>query len=128
MSIYVETSPGELLDKISILEIKMERMHDEEKLRNVRIELDALKEAGRGEIVSSPELNDLFDRLKSVNEELWDIEDEIRVCERKMDFGKTFVRLSRGVYHSNDRRSGLKRRINELLGTRIMEEKSYAPY
>ena len=128
MKIFAEISPGELFDKISILEIKKARIRDKEKLRNIELELDLLKSAGSGSIPSSPRLTELFNEIKAVNERLWEIEDDIRRCERNNDFGEEFIRLARSVYHTNDRRSAIKRGINELLGARIKEEKSYAPY
>ncbi|OFX10983.1 MAG: hypothetical protein A2516_04550, partial [Alphaproteobacteria bacterium RIFOXYD12_FULL_60_8] len=126
--ITVEIAPGELIDKITILEIKTERMSDPAKLVNVRVELDTLKDALHAAVPSSGELTRLSRELKSVNEALWDIEDDIRDCERATDFGEAFIRLARAVYITNDRRAALKRQINDLLGSRIIEEKSYAAY
>jgi hypothetical protein len=127
-NISVEVSPGELIDKITILEIKSERMTDSDKLKNVRTELATLIACRDLAIVQSPELIDLSVQLKQVNESLWKIEDDIRDCERQRDFGSQFVELARSVYKSNDRRAALKRQINDLLGSRIIEEKSYAEY
>ena len=124
----VEISPGELIDKITILEIKRERMTDAAKLKNVEREWTALTAARDGAIKPSAELDRLALELKRVNERLWEIEDDIRDCERRNDFGNKFVELARGVYKNNDRRSELKRAINELLGSRLTEEKSYAAY
>ncbi|MEO5374291.1 MAG: DUF6165 family protein [Alphaproteobacteria bacterium] len=126
--ITVEVSTGELIDKITILEIKAARMTDAEKLRNVHLELATLTAARDGATRPSPELERLTGDLKAVNEALWDIEDDIRACERAGDFGSRFVELARAVYRTNDRRSALKRDINQLLGSRLVEEKSYAPY
>jgi hypothetical protein len=126
--ILVEVPVGELVDKITILEIKNERMTDPDKLRNVRAELAALVSARERELVPSEKLAELTARLKAVNEALWEIEDEIRVCERKQDFGARFVELARAVYHQNDHRAALKRSINELLGSKLVEEKSYTRY
>jgi len=126
--IQVEIAPGELIDKITILEIKAERIQDEEKLRNVRVELDVLAKARDAAMAPSPDLKALTDGLKSVNESLWDIEDDIRDCERQQDFGPKFIELARSVYRSNDRRAALKRQINELLGSKLVEEKSYSAY
>ncbi len=127
-SISIPISPGELIDKIAILAIKSERMTEPGKLENVRAEralLEAsLAEAGAG----SKELDDLTAELKRVNETLWEIEDEIRLCEKAQDFGPRFIELARSVYRTNDRRADIKRQINELLGSRILEEKSYQPY
>ncbi|MDP6173466.1 MAG: DUF6165 family protein, partial [Rhodospirillales bacterium] len=122
-SISIPISPGELIDKIAILAIKSERMTEPGKLENVRAEralLEAsLAEAGAG----SKELDDLTAELKRVNETLWEIEDEIRLCEKAQDFGPRFIELARSVYRTNDRRADIKRQINELLGSRILEEK-----
>jgi hypothetical protein len=126
-SVVIETAPGELIDKTTILEIKAERIRDEEKLRNVGKELEALVKARERTILPSDTLVALTAELRSVNETLWDIEDDIRVCEREGDFGPKFVELTRSVYKSNDHRAALKRKINELLGSVIVEEKSYAP-
>jgi hypothetical protein len=126
--ILVEVAPGELIDKITILEIKTERIEDKEKVVNVRIELDVLEKARDENIPSSPRLLELTADLKQINEQLWEIEDEVRDCERSRDFGPRFIELARSVYHSNDRRAALKREINELLGSKIVEEKSYADY
>lgn len=127
-TVSVEISPGELIDKITILEIKSERISDVAKLENVRGELATLIASRDRAMAPSAELTQLARELKQVNEALWEIEDEIRDCERRGAFDSRFVELARSVYKSNDRRSHVKRRINELLGSRLMEEKSYAPY
>ena len=121
-------APGELIDKITILEIKKERIGDAAKLANVRTELDVLNRTRDGGLSPSGELEKLTAELRAVNETLWEVEDQIRECERAKDFGGRFVELARSVYRNNDRRAALKRRINELLGSRLVEEKSYAPY
>jgi hypothetical protein len=126
-ALAVPISPGELLDKISILEIKAERIHDSAKRDNVLYELRVLCEVGAG-LAPSTALTDLAAELKSVNELLWDVEDAIRDCERGLKFGPRFVELARSVYRHNDRRGALKRQINVLLGSRLIEEKAYAPY
>lgn len=126
--ITVEIAPGELLDKLTILEIKSERIADAAKLANVTLELDSLTTARKLAIPESAELDELVRRLKAVNEALWDIEDEIRRCERDQDFGPRFIELARSVYRQNDRRAAVKRQINELLGSKLIEEKDYAPY
>jgi hypothetical protein len=126
--ITVEIAPGELIDKITILEIKSERITDAGKLHNVRVELETLAAARDQALKQSEELTRLTAELKVVNESLWEIEDEIRDCERQRDFGPRFVELARSVYHQNDRRSAVKRQINELLGSRLIEEKSYTAY
>lgn len=128
MNIQVTTSPGELIDKITILQIKTERMTDPAKTANVQHELAILDRTLQSELPSSPELAALSDELKQVNLQLWDIEDEIRECERRKDFGDRFIQLARSVYFTNDRRSEVKRKINLLLGSRIIEEKSYSAY
>jgi tetratricopeptide (TPR) repeat protein len=127
-SITIEASPGELLDKLTILEIKSERISDSAKRANVHIELATLAAARDRAIPASTELAALCGQLKSVNEALWEIEDRIRLCERQKDFGAQFVELARSVYRQNDRRAALKRQINELLGSRLIEEKDYAQY
>ena len=124
----VEVSAGELLDKITILEIKKERMSDPEKLKNVRHEHDVLSKVQAEELPDSPELRALVDGLREVNGRLWTIEDDIRDCERAGDFGETFVALARSVYRVNDERAKLKREINVLLGSDLVEEKSYQAY
>lgn len=126
--IRVEVAPGELIDKITILQIKSERIVDADKLKNVRAELQVLEAARDGAMAATPELAALTAQLKQVNEALWETEDGIRDCERSRDFGPMFVELARSVYRTNDRRSALKRQINELLGSKLIEEKSYAAY
>ena len=126
--ISVEISAGELIDKITILEIKAGRLEDPAQLANVRTELESLMAARDAALTPSSELSELMARLKAVNEKLWQIEDDIRDCERNEEFEARFVELARAVYMNNDERAALKRRINELLGSRIVEEKSYAPY
>lgn len=127
-TITVEISPGELIDKITILAIKLERMTDAAKLKNVRAEWETLVKARDEAVPPSPELDRLTAALKKANEALWAIEDDIRDCERRKDFGPEFIELARAVYRNNDKRSRLKRQINELLGSRLIEEKSYAAY
>ena len=127
-TITVEIAPGELIDKITILEIKLARIADAAKLRNVRAEWETLVRARDAAIVSSPEIAAETAALKRANETLWDVEDHIRECERTKDFGPRFVELARSVYVTNDARARIKRRINELLGSRLIEEKSYASY
>jgi len=127
-SISVEISPGELIDKITILEIKLERIEDADKLANVKLEWETLSAARDAAIEPSGELERLSRELKEANERLWEIEDDIRDRERNKDFGDAFVELAREVYKTNDTRAALKREINELLGSRLIEEKSYASY
>ena len=128
LSIEVAVSPGELIDKITILEIKCERIVDPGKLANVRKELAILAAARDGSIPPSDRSARLAADLKAVNEALWDIEDRIRDCDRVSDFGDAFIALARSVYGMNDKRAALKREINELLGSAIIEEKSYAAH
>ena len=117
---------GELIDKITILEIKAERIQDPEKAHNVRAELELLRDLRARAGLNTSEMDGLTDELRSINAVLWDIEDDIRACEARGDFGPRFVELARSVYHSNDRRSAVKKRINVAFGSAIVEEKSYA--
>ncbi len=126
--LQVEVSAGELVDKITILEIKAERIADPVKLANVHRELRSLTAARSEAIESSAELDELTAELRRINELLWEIEDDIRDCERRRDFGERFIELARAVYRTNDRRAGAKRSINELLGSELVEEKDYAEY
>lgn len=126
--IMVPVAAGELIDKITILEIKSERIGDPAKRANVRRELAALEAVRDAAIPASAGLVRLTDALRAVNAELWQIEDDIRDCERAGNFGERFVALARAVYRTNDRRAALKREINELLGSALVEEKSYRPY
>jgi len=122
-------SAGEVVDKITILRIKQERISDPDKLKNIGNELRALEEAFGAYAASPPaQLEVLTQQLQAVNEELWVIEDDIRDCERAQDFGPRFIELARAVYHTNDRRAQLKRQVNEALGSTLVEEKSYADY
>lgn len=126
--IRVPVSFGELFDKVTILEIKRDKMDDASKLVNVRKELTLLEELRERRVEKSQALEKLVARLKGVNADLWEIEDAIRDCERREEFGDDFVSLARSVYKKNDERSQLKREINELLGSEIVEEKSYRDY
>ncbi len=126
--IRVEISPGELLDKITILEIKTARIADPNKRHNVAREMASLTETRRASIPDLPSLHALVAELRDVNAALWDIEDQIREMERARDFGARFVELARSVYRQNDRRAAVKRQINELLGSALVEEKEYAAY
>ncbi len=125
MPLLVPISVGELLDKISILEIKAEAISDPAKQANVVRELAALEAVRGREVAAIPELAPLYAELKSANRTLWQIEDEIRAHERGGQFDERFIELARNVYRTNDRRAVLKRRINELTGSEIVEEKSY---
>jgi hypothetical protein len=126
--ILVEIAPGELMDKLTILEIKSERIRDPRKLANVGLERETLVAARNRALAASPELDALTIELKRINELLWEVEDNIRECERRQEFGPEFIALARSVYHSNDRRANVKRQINELLGSSLIEEKSYSAY
>ena len=126
--IKVPVSPGELLDKVTILRIKSERMSDPVKLKNVREELAALEHTWQSSPYSKADIAADVEALQRVNERLWVIEDAIRDQERAKDFGAEFVRLARAVYFENDERAAIKRRINLNLGSSIVEEKSYAAY
>lgn len=127
----IEVSNGEILDKVSILEIKLERIKDVEKLRNIRNERNALEDAVQliaAAAKSSEKYSIALVALRSTNEALWDVEDALRLKEKVKDFGSTFVDLSRKVYVLNDRRAGLKSTINNLTGSSLREEKSYEAY
>ena len=124
----VEIAPGELIDKITILEIKLERIADSAKLANVRIEYDVLAACRDANIEPSAEMARLTAELKTINEKLWEVEDDIRDLERAKDFGDRFIELARAVYVTNDERARVKREINQLLGSKLVEEKSYAAY
>ena len=125
--ILVPISPGELLDKITILRIKSARMTDAAKLANVRLELSLLEQTWR-EAVGSADVAEDERGLQAVNERLWDIEDDIRDKERAQAFDARFIELARSVYIENDERAAIKKRVNVKLGSRIVEEKSYKPY
>ena len=128
MTLRVPVSPGELIDKLTILEIKLERMSDPAKKANVAKEFDVLSEELAKSVRQSAELTQLHSALKQVNETLWVVEDDIRDCERAQDFGPKFIELARSVYRINDRRAELKKEINLLLNSDLIEEKSYAAY
>jgi hypothetical protein len=126
--ISVPVSPGELLDKITILRIKSNRMSDAQKLANVRIELKVLEETWSASPYAESDIAADVNALLQVNERLWVIEDDIRDKERAQEFDAEFIRLARAVYVENDERAAIKRRINLKLGSTIVEEKSYAQY
>ena len=128
MSIKIQISPGELIDKFTILDIKLNRIKEKEKTQNIRKEHKILKRQIEKNLPKSKRLSALISKLKIINKALWDIEDQIRVCERKQDFEKKFIKLARSVYQKNDLRSSYKREINKLLGSEIIEEKSYESY
>ena len=127
-NIKVPVSPGEVLDKITILEIKSERMSDHEKVANVRVELALLQETWKEFIRDDEVIRGLHAQLKEVNEALWEIEDDIRDKERAKEFDERFIELARAVYVTNDRRSQVKKELNLHLGSEIVEEKSYQDY
>ena len=126
--ILIPVAPGELLDKITILRIKVLRIEDLGKRANAVAELTMLEEVQAKDVLASDQLTSLEIDLSVVNEALWEIEDAVRDHERVQDFGPGFVKLARDVYRQNDRRAALKRQINTLLGSVIVEEKSYASY
>jgi hypothetical protein len=128
MSVLVPQSWGEVIDKITILEIKAERLTDAAKIANVAKELDELVAVRERDFPRHAGLAALSAELKAINEKLWVIEDDIRDCERAKDFGPKFVELARAVYFTNDERAAAKRKVNDLLGSALIEEKSYAPY
>ena len=128
MTIKIELSYGELLDKITILQIKSERISDKNKLANVNKELNLLNELWQADEKSSVNIAKEIAGLKSINESLWDIEDDIRDKERAKEFDARFIELARAVYVTNDKRANVKRIINEKLGSDLIEEKSYADY
>jgi len=127
-TITTEISPGELFDKITILELKNERITDPAKLANVRIMLEDLERTRDANLPASAELAGLVAELYLVNGRIWDVEDALRHAERRGDFGAEFVEMARSVYRENDRRAALKRQIDEMLGSRLLEEKSYTAY
>lgn len=128
MTISVSVSWGELIDKITILEIKRENMTDPDQLANVEKEYELLIATRDAALPDDADMENDTKALKLINETLWQIEDDIRDCERAQDFGETFIDLARSVYRINDRRAGIKRRINETLGSELVEEKSYRSY
>lgn len=128
MEILIPVSPGELLDKLSILEIKLERIDDEAKRDNVQREHELLSHVWKQSGVDDGEIDSLHRQLREVNEALWEIEDAIRDEEREKRFGDRFVELARAVYVRNDERAALKKQVNERLGSPIVEEKSYREY
>ena len=125
----VEVSNGELLDKLTILELKLSNISDVKKLTNIQKEHDELNPLA-GQLFDSygEELKNLYKQLAEINSELWTIEDDIRECERNKDFGSDFVSLARAVYFTNDKRSAIKKSINLLTGSGFVEEKSYEDY
>ncbi len=128
MTIKTEVSFGEFLDKITILEIKSERIKDSAKLTNINLELNLLNTHWQQHPKSKIDINNEIKQLKTINEKLWEIEDDIRRCEKEKDFSQRFLDLARAVYINNDQRALLKRKINTLLKSDMFEEKSYEDY
>jgi peptidoglycan hydrolase CwlO-like protein len=126
--IRIPISPGELLDKITILQIKAERINDPAKVANVKTELDMLSKVWNKAVEVDAEISALTAELKSVNEALWEIEDDIRDEERNKQFGERFIELARAVYVTNDERANAKKKVNLHLNSTIVEEKSYQDY
>ena len=126
--ILAEVSVGELLDKISVLEIKKEKIKDPEKLKFINDEYNILNEQLKNNVKSDDKLNNLFKSLKEINSKLWVIEDEKRLCEKNSDFGEKFIKLSRDVHFLNDDRAKIKLEINNHTGSTIKEIKEYTSY
>ena len=126
--ILSEISAGELLDKISILEIKLEKVEDKKCQEEIKREYKILKEIQTSSIKMTDKIKNLIQSVKNVNIELWDIEDKLRIYEKSKDFGKNFIELARGVYFKNDERAKLKNEINEILESNIREIKQYINY
>jgi len=126
--IQVPVSPGEVLDKITILEIKSERISEPDKLANVQRELELLQASWLESVDVDDTVNRIHDELKTINEALWEIEDDIRDKERAKEFDQRFIELARSVYVTNDQRANAKKELNVYLGSEIVEEKSYQDY
>ena len=126
--ILVEVSVGELFDKISILEIKKDKIKDEEKLKYIIDEYNLLKEQMVDKVKLNEKLSGLFDDLKDINSKLWVIEDDKRLCEKNSDFGEKFIKLSRDIHFLNDKRASIKLEINNQTGSKIKEIKEYTSY
>ena len=126
--ILTEISAGELLDKISILEIKLDKIKDKESLVEINKEYESLNKTKNSNLNLTEDLKNLINKLKEINMKLWTIEDEKRTCEKNKDFGKNFIELARQVYFNNDKRAKIKSKINEILGSNIKEVKQYVSY
>ena len=126
--ILSEISAGELLDKISILEIKLDKIKNNNNQEEISKEYKLLKEVQDSNIKITEKIKKLFKEIKEVNLSLWDIEDKLRICEKNKDFGKKFIELARKVYFNNDKRSKIKSEINKILGSNIREIKQYVNY
>ena len=129
MKILAEISVGELFDKITILNIKLKKINDPKKLKNVKIELDSLKKQSKKiNLTDNETLKKYVQKLQDINEELWDIENNKRECEANKDFGENFIEISRNVHFKNDIRANVKKEINLLFDSKINEEKEYFKY
>ena len=128
MLLNLQTSPGEFLDRLTILEIKSERIADPAKLANVRRELELLRATWAASPLAARDVTALLAGLRAANEALWEVEDRLRACEAERRFDAEFVELARTVYRTNDRRAAIKRQLNLQLGSDLLEEKSYTPY
>ena len=126
--ILTEISAGELLDKLSILEIKLNKIKNPALLQEIKKDHNIINEAKNKNINSSDEINVLYTDLKKINEQLWEIEDKIRLCEKNSDFKDKFIQLARDVYFKNDKRSKIKSEINKISGSNIQEVKQYTQY
>ena len=126
--IIVEVSVGELFDKISILEIKKDKIKDKEKLKFIIDEYNVLKEQMVNKVKLDGKLSGLFDTLKNINSQLWVIEDDKRLCEKNSDFGEKFIKLSRDIHFLNDKRASIKLEVNNQTGSKIKEIKEYTSY
>ena len=126
--ILIEVSVGELFDKISILEIKKDKIKDKEKLKFIIDEYNVLKEQMVNKVKLDQKLSGLFDTLKDINSKLWVIEDDKRLCEKNSDFGEKFIKLSRDIHFLNDKRASIKLEINNQTGSKIKEIKEYTSY
>ena len=126
--ILTEISAGELLDKISILEIKLNKIKDHVLLNEVKKEYEILNETKNKNISFSEKIDILYKNLKETNKKLWEIENKVRLCEKNSDFKEKFIQISRDIYFANDRRSKIKLEINKILGSNIKEVKQYAEY
>jgi len=126
--ILTEISAGELLDKISILEIKLEKIKDKNSQEEIKKEYKILKEIQNSSIKYEDRIKNLINSIKEVNIKLWDAEDKLRICEKNKDFGKSFIELAREIYFNNDKRSKIKSEINKILGSNIKEIKQYVKY
>ena len=126
--ILAEISAGELLDKISILEIKIDKIKDSNHINEITKEYEILKQVKNDQIEKSEKIEKLYIEIKKVNLNLWNVEDEIRICEKRKDFSQKFIDLARIVYFNNDKRSKIKSEINKILGSNIKEVKQYTDY